>query len=96
MIDFKNYYPTPDHVIDLMLSGFDFQDKFVLEPSAGKGNILKRLFILDIKKPASIANKKVLTVKIISTIPEELKSGIKIAATIKTIKAIKPVFVVER
>ena len=38
----KDYYPTPDHVIDMM--GIDCQNKIVLEPSAGKGNIVEWLF----------------------------------------------------
>jgi len=40
MIDYKNYYPTPKHLIIKMLSGCD-KDKVdtILEPSAGKGDI---------------------------------------------------------
>lgn len=37
----KDFYPTPDHVIDMM--GIDCRDKVVLEPSAGKGNIVNWL-----------------------------------------------------
>ena len=36
----KNYYPTPQKVIDLMLEGIDFKNKIVLDPSAGMGAIL--------------------------------------------------------
>lgn len=36
----KDFYPTPDNVIDLMLKGEDLTNKVVLEPSAGKGNIV--------------------------------------------------------
>ena len=39
----KDFYPTPDNVIIQMLSGYDFKDKLVLEPSAGKGNIVDYL-----------------------------------------------------
>lgn len=40
----KNFYPTPGHLIDKMLSGLDF-DKIhsILEPSAGKGDIVEAL-----------------------------------------------------
>lgn len=37
----KDFYPTPDHVIDLM--GIDCYNKVILEPSAGKGNIVEWL-----------------------------------------------------
>lgn len=37
----KDFYPTPDHVIEMM--GIDCQGKVVLEPSAGKGNIVEWL-----------------------------------------------------
>lgn len=36
----KDFYPTPKEVIDRMLIGHDMNGKYVLEPSAGKGNIL--------------------------------------------------------
>lgn len=39
----KDFYPTPNEVILQMLSGHDFTDKLVLEPSAGKGNIVDYL-----------------------------------------------------
>lgn len=37
----KELYPTPNSVIEAMCFGFDFSYKNVLEPSAGKANILK-------------------------------------------------------
>ncbi len=38
------YFPTPPRVVDQMLEAADIRDgMFVLEPSAGKGNILDRL-----------------------------------------------------
>lgn len=38
--DYKELYPTPDDVIEKMLSGVDYNcAKTVLEPSAGKGNL---------------------------------------------------------
>src|SRR6056297_2293233 len=36
----KNFYPTPRHVIDQMLFGLEIKDKIILEPSAGKGDII--------------------------------------------------------
>jgi hypothetical protein len=36
----KNFYPTPDEAIELLVAGIDVRDKRVLEPSAGKGNIV--------------------------------------------------------
>ncbi|NCX93765.1 MAG: DUF4942 domain-containing protein [Gammaproteobacteria bacterium] len=35
-----DFYPTPPEVIDQMLYGLDLQNKVVLEPSAGKGDIV--------------------------------------------------------
>lgn len=42
--DNKNFYPTPGHLIDRMLSGLDF-DRIhsILEPEAGKGDIVDAL-----------------------------------------------------
>ena len=37
----KDFYPTPKHVIDHMLHGIDVNGKIVLEPSAGKGDLVK-------------------------------------------------------
>src|ERR1017187_8410003 len=37
----KDFYPTPSHVLDLMQ--IDCFDKIVLEPSAGKGDIIDYL-----------------------------------------------------
>lgn len=36
----KNFYPTPNEVISKMVEGINFEFARVLEPSAGKGNIL--------------------------------------------------------
>ena len=36
----KNFYPTPKNVITKMVSGIDFRGKTILEPSAGKGDIV--------------------------------------------------------
>lgn len=42
--DTKEFYPTPAHLIDKMLSGLDFDMiKTILEPSAGIGNIVEAL-----------------------------------------------------
>lgn len=37
------FFPTPGHVIEHMLGALDLQDKHVLEPSAGKGDIVDAL-----------------------------------------------------
>ena len=40
----KDYYPTPEHLINKMLSGVDFKMiKSILEPSAGKGDIAEKI-----------------------------------------------------
>lgn len=39
----KDFYPTPSYVIEQMLMGVDIQNKIILEPSAGKGNIVDYL-----------------------------------------------------
>lgn len=56
--DNKDFYPTPDHLINKMVSGLDFNYiHSILEPSAGKGNIVDRL--IAIEKPAySYSSKK--------------------------------------
>lgn len=37
----KDFYPTPEELIDIMLEGVDFyMIKSVLEPSAGKGGVM--------------------------------------------------------
>lgn len=36
----KNFYPTPEAVVLEMIKGLDLTGKVVLEPSAGKGNII--------------------------------------------------------
>jgi methylase of polypeptide subunit release factors len=35
-----DFYPTPENVILQMLEGYDLTNKIILEPSAGKGNIV--------------------------------------------------------
>lgn len=39
----KDFYPTPEHVIQHMLYGYEVHGKTVLEPSAGSGNIVDYL-----------------------------------------------------
>ena len=39
----KDFYPTPDSVIEQMLIGHDVAGKIILEPSAGSGNIVDYL-----------------------------------------------------
>ena len=41
----KEFYPTPPEVIELMLSHIDVYDKVILEPSAGKGDIVSALYL---------------------------------------------------
>jgi 16S rRNA A1518/A1519 N6-dimethyltransferase RsmA/KsgA/DIM1 with predicted DNA glycosylase/AP lyase activity len=36
----KEFYPTPANIIDMMLAGLSLKGKVVLEPSAGKGDII--------------------------------------------------------
>lgn len=36
----KNFYPTPEKALDLLIGNYNFHGKYVLEPSAGKGNII--------------------------------------------------------
>jgi len=38
-----DFYPTPTEVINDMLNGYDVENKSILEPSAGKGNIIEIL-----------------------------------------------------
>ena len=40
----KDFFPTPREVVDSMLVGVDVKGKIVLEPSAGKGDIVDALF----------------------------------------------------
>lgn len=46
----KDFYPTPETVIEQMLCGTDVQGKVVLEPSAGKGNIVDYLKLVGAKE----------------------------------------------
>mgnify|MGYP003465613852 CR=1 FL=1 len=45
----KDFYPTPDNVIEAMLANTDVTNKVILEPSAGKGNIVDWLQQLNVK-----------------------------------------------
>lgn len=38
-----DFYPTPANVIEIMTNGYHIQNKIILEPSAGKGNIVDYL-----------------------------------------------------
>lgn len=45
MFDIKEFYPTPSHIISKMIEGIDFRMiNTILEPSAGKGDIVQRVF----------------------------------------------------
>ena len=37
------FYPTPAEVIEIMLQGEEIENKTILEPSAGKGDIVDYL-----------------------------------------------------
>ena len=50
----KDFYPTPDAIIEKMCEGLSFYNKTVLEPSAGKGDIVKKLLKLGAKKVVAI------------------------------------------
>ena len=44
MLENKDFYPTPDKMIKKMVDGLNFKMiRTVLEPSAGKGNIVEYL-----------------------------------------------------
>ena len=45
------FYPTPEWLVDKMLDKVDFSDvTSILEPSAGKGDIIQGIFRYDIRK----------------------------------------------
>jgi len=39
----QEFFPTPPHVIEMMCEGLTLRDRVILEPSAGKGDIVKYL-----------------------------------------------------
>ncbi|HPV55488.1 MAG TPA: DUF4942 domain-containing protein [Tenuifilaceae bacterium] len=39
----KNFYPTPQNLLETVLSNINIKDKIILEPSAGSGNIIEYL-----------------------------------------------------
>ena len=39
----KDFFPSPDSIIDTMLIGIDIAGKVFLEPSSGNGNIIDYL-----------------------------------------------------
>lgn len=53
----KDFYPTPASVIVQMLNGYDVHGKTVLEPSAGKGDIIDELLSRGAKVIACENNK---------------------------------------
>lgn len=58
--DNKDFYPTPQNLIDKMLDGLDWKMiHTVLEPSAGKGNIVEAL-----KKKEDFNNRWYTTIKL--------------------------------
>jgi len=54
--DNPDFYPTPQELIDQMLSEVAVTGKVILEPSAGKGNIVKALLDADAKEVLACEN----------------------------------------
>lgn len=54
----KDFYPTPESVIDLMLEGENVKDKICYEPEAGKGDIVDRLILEGAKTVLASENNK--------------------------------------
>ena len=51
MFNNRNFYPTPEKLINRMLSDIDFtMVHTILEPSAGKGNIVDELMKIQERK----------------------------------------------
>ena len=72
----KNFYPTPQEVIFTMLNGVDVEGKTVLEPSAGKGDIVEELTVR--------GAKEVLTIRVLGGTKRRYASlGDKIVVTVK-------------
>jgi predicted RNA methylase len=46
----KDFYPTPDNVIEIMMANIWIPEKVILEPSAGKGNIVDFLQLCNAKE----------------------------------------------
>lgn len=58
--DNKDFYPTPQNLIDKMFDGLDWKMiHTILEPSAGKGNIVEAL-----KKKEDFNNRWYTTIKL--------------------------------
>ena len=58
MLENKDFYPTPDKMIKKMVDGLNFKMiRTVLEPSAGKGNIVEYLQ-KEAKKSFGIMDKR--------------------------------------
>ena len=54
----SDFYPTPEDVIELMTEGEVLTNKTILEPSAGKGNIIDYLLIHNVKSVLACENNK--------------------------------------
>lgn len=54
----KNFYPTPNHVIETMVAGYDIFDKVILEPHGGSGAIIDFLKENGAKEVLSCENDK--------------------------------------
>lgn len=61
----QEFFPTPSHVIELMCEGLTLRDRVILEPSAGKGDIVKFL---------TLAGAEVLACEINKDLQEILKT----------------------
>lgn len=62
----KNFYPTPEPVIEMMLHGVNLQGKHICEPSGGKGDIVDYVKRMGSASVCSYEIEKEL-VKILST-----------------------------
>lgn len=62
----KDFFPTPANVIELMLQGENIQDAVILEPSAGKGDIVDYLQDMGAKNVIACENNEDLA-KILQT-----------------------------
>lgn len=61
----SNFYPTPKHLIEKMVFGLDFKNKYVCDPSGGKGDIVD--FIKDLGANVCSYEIEEDLVKILST-----------------------------
>lgn len=66
MLENKDFYPTPPNLIEKMCEGIDIKNSTILEPSAGKGNIVDYLKSNEVKDVLACENNEDLA-KILQT-----------------------------